>query len=154
MPSHFLFNHYHRSGFTAAEVVAVVAVLAIIITVSFPSFNSLRARYILGGDAKLLAADLRYTQQLSVTEQTPYELRLEPVNHSYTIVKLGTPEVIHKTITMDNSVTIVDPTGLTNNQVNFNAAGAPSVNGDIILEQTDGYTATISVRPSGFIKVQ
>lgn len=143
-----------RPAFSIAEIVAVVAVLAIILTISFPTFNSLRARYILGGDAKLLAADLRYTQQLSVTEQTLYELRLTPLSRSYEIVKLGSPEVIHKTVTLDNSVTIVNPTGLTDNLVNFNASGAPSVNGDIILEQTEGYAVTVSIRPSGFIKVQ
>lgn len=151
-----MFKGYYsaRPAFTIAETIAVIAVLAIIITISLPSFNQLRARYILGGDAKLLAADLRYTQQLSVTEQTPYELRLEPVNRTYAVVRLAVPETIIKTVTLDESVTINAPTGLVNDRVNFNAAGAPSGSGDIILTQTSGYLVTVSVRPSGFIKVQ
>lgn len=132
----------------------MIAVMGIILAISMPTFSYLRSKYILGGASKVLASDLRYTQQHSVTEQTPYELRLNPSTLTYQIVRLGSPEFINKTVTLDNSITIVSPTGLTENKVSFNSSGAPSASGDIILEHNSGYTAIITVRPSGFITVQ
>ena len=143
-----------KPAFTLGEILAVVAVMAVIVTIAAPSFNYLKARYTLTGAASVLAADLRYTQQRSVTEQKPYELRLVPATRSYTIVRLGSPEVVDKSVTLDSAITISSPTGLIENKVSFNSTGAPSSNGDIVLNHSSGYITTVSVRPSGFVTVQ
>jgi prepilin-type N-terminal cleavage/methylation domain-containing protein len=143
----------HRPGFTFGELVAVIAVMAIMATIAAPSFKYLVAKYTLNGAANLLSADLRYTQQRSVTEQKLYELRIVPATRSYSVVNLVASSTI-KAVTLDPAITISSPTGLASNRVNFNASGAPSSNGDVILSHASGYTSTVSVRPSGFVTVQ
>lgn len=143
-----------KPGFTAGEIAGVVAVVAIIAAISAPSFKALQARYVLGGAAKDLAAELRYAQQRSVTEQQPHELRITTASRSYVLVRLGSPEATVKSGTLDQAITISAPTGLTNDRVSFNAAGAPSNSGDVVLVHSGGTIATVSVRPSGFVTVQ
>jgi type IV fimbrial biogenesis protein FimT len=144
----------HRPAFTMGEILAVLAVMAVIVTIAAPSFSGLQARYVLGGAAKDLAGDLRYTQQRSVTEQQPYELRIDTVARNYSVVRLGSPETTVKSTTFDAAVTVDSPTGLNANRVSFNSSGAPSNSGDVVLIHSGGTIATVSVRPSGFVTVQ
>lgn len=141
-----------RPGLTAPEIATVVAVIGILLLVSVPTFSSLRARYQVGGAAKLLSSDLRYAQQRSVTEQAAYGLRLSPALGSYEVFRVGPPETLDRLVTLDPLVSIVSPTGLANDTVTFNAAGAPSASGDVTLRHANGTTVTVSVRPSGYIK--
>lgn len=143
-----------RPGYTVGEVIGVLAVMAVIVTIAAPSFSNLKARYTLGGAAKQLATDLRYAQQRSVTEQRSHELRITTATRSYTVVRTGSPEVTVKSVTLDPAVTIGAPTGLTANRVSFNASGAPSNSGDVVLIHSGGTVTTVSVRPSGFVRVQ
>lgn len=146
--------HRTRPGFTAGEIAGVLAMMAILVTIAAPSFRSLQSRYVLGGAAKSLAGDLRYAQQLSVTQQQPYGVRIDPPSRSYTVVQLGSPEATVKSVTLDQSVAVDSPTGLDDDEVSFNSAGAPSNSGDVVLVHAGGTIATVSVRPSGFVTAQ
>ncbi|MDD5032470.1 MAG: hypothetical protein PHR36_05560, partial [Patescibacteria group bacterium] len=83
-----------------------------------------------------------------------YLVELDSGSDSYQILKGGVATTNIKTVEFDSSVNFQQITGLTENQVVFNFYGGVSESGQIILVNTNGKTATINVKPSGYIQLE
>jgi len=143
------------AGFTLVEILVVIAIIIIIIGISIPTFKTFQPTLQLNGAVRGLVSDLRYAQQLAVTEQFEYCLRFFPGNKKYELIKCQDPkaEEILKTVFLQNISSMVITGFNSDNEARYNPYGAVRENGTITLVNTEGKIKTVEVRPSGFIKI-
>lgn len=142
----------HR-GFTLVEVLLVIGLLGIIAAAYFSAsqFNQPSRR--LSAAVRDLTTDLRYAQELSVTEQIVHGIRIATTTSSYKLLRLSTTTVEVFDKDLPSGITFQAVTGFIDNEVRFNAYGAVSEDGTITLINTDSATTTIDIRPSGFVRI-
>lgn len=128
-------------------------IIALLSTITIPYLRKYQPNLKLDAAARNLTSDLRYAQQLTITQQTIHKLAFNISQNSYQILKTDTATTVVKTVTLDGEVTVKEITNLTDNQVIFNAYGGVSESGQIILTNTTGATATINIKPSGYIEL-
>jgi len=136
------------------EILVVFGVIALLATISIPYLKKYQPNLKLNATARDLTADLRYAQQLTVTEQATYLVDLDLDGDSYQILKGGIATTTIKTVEFDPSVSFQQIIGLTDNQVVFNFYGGVSESGQVILVNTNNKTATINIKPSGYIQLE
>jgi len=145
-------------GFTLIELLIIVGVIGILVGISIPVFKRFQPVFQLNGAVRGLVTDLRYAQQLTVTEQKEHCVRFfpeseYPENKEYKIIQCQDPEAeeILKTISLQeiDSITI---TNFSNNEARYNPYGAVKEAGSITLG-INGKVKTIDVRPSGFVRI-
>ncbi len=128
-------------------------IMALIATISIPYLKKYQPNLKLDAAARNLTSDLRYAQQLTITQQVVHKVVLDSFDRSYEIVRVDTSTSTVKTVSLDPEVSFSQITGLSGDQVIFNAFGGVSESGQIILTNTQGSTATINVKPSGYIEL-
>src|SRR3989344_9074096 len=143
----------NKKGFTIVEVLVVIGIIYLMAFVSIPLFNNYQKTTKLKSEARLLATNLRLTQQLAITEQNIYTFQLFPLNNNYQIINSASSEVV-KDVTLDSEVTIATTTGLTSSAAQFNPTGAAIETGFIYLINTKNQTSTIEIKPSGYVQVR
>jgi len=136
------------------EVLVAFGIIALMATISIPYIRQYQPNLKLNATARDLTSDLRYAQQLTITEQAVYFVDLNLDDDSYRILKGGVATTTIKTVEFDSSVSFQQITGLTDNEVVFNFYGGASESGEIILINSNGKTATINVKPSGYIQLE
>lgn len=142
-----------QNGFTLIEVMVALLVTAILASISVPFYRSFSFNLDLKSTARDVASDLRYAQQLAVTTQINH-LVVFNINTNHYSIKNSQTENIIKSISIKNPVTILSITDLPGNTVTFNATGAATSSGVIILTNPNNREATIEIKPSGYVKVQ
>ncbi len=144
------------AGFTLAEMLIVIAIIVILAGISIPTFKTFQPTLQLNGAVRGLVGDLRYIQQMAITEQLEYCLRFFPNNNKYELIKCQNPaaEEILKTVFFQGISSITITGFATNNEARYNSYGAVKESGDIVLESSEGKTKTVKVKPSGFIKIE
>lgn len=130
-----------------------IGVMALLITVSIPYLQKYQTNVKLDGTARDLTADLRYAQQLTVTEQIVHMIQFNLADDNYQILKIDTATTTIKTVEFPIEVSFQQITDLTGDQAVFNAYGAVKEAGTVILVNNNGKTATINIRPSGYIQL-
>lgn len=143
----------NQKGSLLIEVLGVLGIFLLIASISIPYIKKYQPNLKLNGVAKELVSDLRYAQQLTVTEQIAHIVQIDLFNNKYEILRLGVATTTIKSINIDSEVFFSEVNGLSDNQVYFNSYGAVREAGDIILINTNSKTALIEVRPSGHIKL-
>jgi len=68
-------KNINLKGFTLIEILVVIAILISLTLISIPFFNSFKPTLQLGSVTREIIADLRYIQQLTITEQVEYCLK-------------------------------------------------------------------------------
>lgn len=143
----------YKKGFTLTEILIIIGIIAVLVGIGIPVFRSYQPTLQLNGAVRNLVSDLRYTQQLAVTQQLEHCVRFFSEDKKYKIIQCQNPEAeeILKTISVQeiNSITVTD---FSNNEARYNPYGAVKKDGTVILE-VNGKTKTIKVRPSGFVKI-
>ncbi|MCK5044475.1 prepilin-type N-terminal cleavage/methylation domain-containing protein [Candidatus Parcubacteria bacterium] len=143
------------TGFSLIEILIVVAMVTIIAGISFVSFKNIQPILELKGMTSELTNDLRYAQQLAVTEQIDHGIHIFPIEGKYQIIKYGSVQEILKEKLLPDKIDFSEVNGFTNNEAKFNAYGAAKEQGTIIiLSVEDNSTTRIEVSPSGFVKNQ
>ncbi len=139
-------------GSLLIQLLVSVGIIAMLSVISIPIIRNYQPNMKLRAEAKLLVSDLRYAQQLTVTEQKVHYLKMDIISAEYQIIKQEAPESPIKTKNLDSAVNFQEITELTDNQVVFNSYGGVSESGQIILVNSNGKTTTINVKPSGYIQ--
>jgi prepilin-type N-terminal cleavage/methylation domain-containing protein len=141
-----------KTGFTLIEILTVVGIIAIVATISFPVYQNMRPNITLNAAARDLATDMRYGQQLAVTEQIVYNIIFNTSASSYEI-RNGNTDVLLRNKILPSGVTFLSITGLTDNIARFTATGAATESGTIILTNRKNKQSTIEIKPSGYVKI-
>lgn len=138
-------------GFTLIEFLTVLAIIAIISAITIPMFRALRPGFQLSSAVRDLVTNIRCAQQLTVTEQVNYCVKLFLSEKKYQIIQCGESDPLSE-VFLPEEIATFDAAGFTNNEVEFNPYGAVKESGTISLENTKNKTKTIEVKPSGFVR--
>jgi len=141
-----------RKGFSLIEFLIVISIIGILVGISIPVFKQFQPSLQLNGAVRNLVTDLRYTQQLTVTEQVEYCLQLFKSEKKYQIIQCGETQPIKEVSLPGEIIELTINPALANDEVRYNPYGAVKEHANITLKNTENETKTIEVRPSGFIK--
>lgn len=144
----------NQSGTLLINLAVGLGVIALLMTISIPYLRRYQPNMKLDAESRSLAANLRYAQQLTVTEQAVYTVDFNLGGDSYQIIKTGVASTTIKTVEFDPEVSFQQITGLTDNRVVFNYYGGVSQSGQVVLINTNFKTAAINIKPSGYIKLE
>lgn len=135
------------------EILVVLGIIAIIALINLPLLQQYQPTLKLKGEARALASDLRYAQQLTLTEQVIHLARFFPDVNKYQIIRAeeGQDEAILKETFLSQPIEFQEIT-FTDNEVSFNAGGGSSETGYVTLTNGDK-TVMVEVKPSGYIKI-
>lgn len=100
-----------------------------------------------------LASDLRYAQQLAVTSQVNYGVTFNVSEKTYQIKNYQT-QASTKLVKIPSNIDILSINDFPDNTITFNATGAATSTGSIVLINQNGRTSTIEIKPSGYVKIQ
>jgi len=148
-----------RPGFNLVEISVVIAILGILMMIGIPSARFFIPNIELTTTAREVTSQLRFAAQQSVTEQVKYLIKFNTVLGQYSLYRLPDPldpevEEFIETKELPSSISFNSISGLTENEVSFNSAGAPSESGQIELKNTNNSSKTINIRPSGYVKIE
>lgn len=135
------------------DLLVTLGIMVLLFTISIPYLKRYQPNLELNGVARKLTADLRYAQQLTVTEQIVHKVSLDINNDSYSVLKIGIATTTVKEVVFPANVNIQEITGLTSNTVVFNSYGGVSQSGQIILINTNNKTSEINIKPSGYVQL-
>ena len=138
-------------GFSLIEISVVLFILSILAGIGYFAFSGSRSTVRLAGTSRDLVADLRYAQQLAVSQQIKYGVRFYSSEKKYEVVQLSDPEQTIKTVNLPAEIGF-QQIDFTNSQAKFNIYGAATEAGSVILEDQGSNIITIEVKPSGFVK--
>ncbi len=141
-----------KRAFTLMEVLVVISVIVILTIITIPGYRAFQPNLQLRSVSREIASDLRYIQQLTITEQEEYCLKILSLEKKYQLVKCGQADPIKEKM-MPDKIQAISATGFTNDEVRYNPYGAVSESGTITLENTKSETKNILVKPSGFIRI-
>ena len=140
-------------GFSLIELLTVLAIMAILAAIAVPTYRAIGPNLSLNAAARDMASDLRYAQQLSVTEQNIYSVVFNISQNSYQIKNSASGSVV-KNVSLSQQLTIYQITGLSSSTVSFNATGAAQESGTINLTNVNNHHSLIEIKPSGYVKIQ
>jgi len=145
----------NNKGFTLTEIIVVIAIFFILVTMSWVAFQRLQPSLQLGAVCSDLVSDLRYVQQLAISEQVNYGIDFSTTTNSYAIYRFATTTEQLSTKNLPAEISFCDLSGLTaNTQAIFNPYGAVLNAGSICLQNRNNQTKIVDIRPSGFVRVQ
>lgn len=140
-------------GFTLIEIIAVLAIFGLLTLISLPVYKQIKPNLTLNAEARDLVSNLKYAQQLSVTEQVNYAVVFNQALNQYAIINNVTGATV-KTKILNNLISIQSIDDLTDNKAVFNVTGAAVENGSVIITNINNSTFTISIKPSGYVKIE
>jgi Tfp pilus assembly protein FimT len=138
-------------GLTLIETLMIISIILLILIIEGPNIKNYSNNWILKSATQDLASDLRYTQQLTVTEQRIYNVSIDTVNKKYSVIL--EPSTTIKTVYLPSSTSFGAINGFTDNKVTFNFMGAVSQSGSITISNQQGTSKIIYIRPSGYIEI-
>lgn len=142
-----------NQGSLLLNILVSLGVIALMATISIPYLKKYQPNLKLNATARDLTADLRYAQQLTITEQVIHSVKFDLADDSYQILKSGVATTTIKTVEFDSDVSFQQITGLSDNQVIFNFYGGVSESGQVTLINTNNKTAIINIKPSGYVQL-
>ncbi len=142
-----------KKGFTLTEILIVIGIIVILAGISIPVFRTYQPTLQLSGAVRDLITDIRYVQQMAVTEQINHGIFLYLDDNQYQIIKYKELEEVLFSKNLPETVSFYEIEGLIDNQIIFNPYGAIKESGNITLINTKQESKTIDIRPSGFVKI-
>ncbi len=141
-------------GIMLINILIGISILAVLATLSIPYFRKFESNLQLSSAARDLVTDLRYAQQLTVSEQIPYIIHLDDTNNSYQILKIDSATTTIKSINLPEEASFQSINDLSGNNVYFNSFGGVKESGSIVLVNTNSLTKTINIKPSGYVQLE
>ncbi|MEI6288058.1 MAG: GspH/FimT family pseudopilin [bacterium] len=140
----------NQTGFSMAELVIVLAITSIIATISIMIYKQLEPNLDLDANTRQVASDLRYAQQLTVTEQAIYSVQFDQSHYSI-INTVSAKTILSRTL--KQNITLPTITGFTDNTVRFTPTGAAIQSGIIYLKNSKNTTSSVEIKPSGYVEI-
>jgi len=141
----------NQPGFSLlTDILVAAGIIALLSATSIPFIGRYQPTLKLSSAAKQLSGDLRYAQQLTITEQINHILRLDLIQKSYQITK---EDGLIKSVQLENGISFSASTTATSVEFNPYGAVTGSSTGQIVLQNDSGKTAVINVKPSGYIQL-
>lgn len=144
---------YPKSGFSLIEILVVISVIGIISLIGLPVYKSITPNIALNSSIRDMTSDLRYAQQLAVTEQKTYSVTFNILNNSYYVFQADSGDII-RSRNINSQVKIDSITGLSSSTASFTVTGASIESGEIALTNMNNKTNTIEIKPSGYVKIR
>jgi Tfp pilus assembly protein FimT len=141
-----------KKGFSTFELLIGAFIIMLVALVAIPLLTNYKKTTKLRSEARVLATNLRLTQQQAVSEQIIYTLDLLNDPDGYTISNSQTGDII-KQVIFDPEVTIQSISDFSTSSVEFNSTGAALETGSVTLTNTKNQTSIIEVKPSGYVQV-
>lgn len=143
-----------KGGFTLTEFVVAILIVITLASVGVFALRDAQPSLRLSGAARNLATDLRYAQQLAITEQIDHGILLSTTTEDkYQIIRHGVQDEILKEEVLPEGIDFQYISPLANNEVRFNPYGAAKEAATTTLINVKNKTKTIRVSPSGFVKI-
>ena len=136
------------------DLLVTFGIIALLATLAIPYLKKYQPNLKLNAAARDLTTDLRYAQQLTITEQKVHQVIFDLANNSYQIQKTGIATTTVKTVIFESEISFKQITNLTGNKVIFNYYGGVSQAGTVVLTNTNNIDATVNIKPSGYIQLQ
>jgi len=140
-------------AFTVIELLVSLFIIGVLSLIGIPAFRAFAPNLELNGAARELVSNLRYSQQLSVTEQIKYGIRISTTTREYQLIKYTNPEEIIETKELPRALDFYEISDFTNNEIRYNSYGSVEEEGNISLINNKGVILIIEVKSSGFIKI-
>lgn len=139
------------------ELIIVVGIMIILISISISVFNGVWEKEKLSSVVRDIVTDIRYAQQLAITEQIYYGVRFISIQNGqdkYELFKYSSSTVseIIQSKNLPDGINFQSIT-FSNDLVFFNPYGAANEQGFVVLTSNASNTSTIEVEPSGFVKI-
>ena len=135
------------------DLLVVLGIIVLLSTMAIPYIRRYQPNLKLHGTARNLASDLRYAQQLAVTQQKVHVVYFDAANNQYLIQRLDTATTTVKTVNFDPDISYQQITGLDNNYVYYNFYGGVSQPGQITLKNNNNLTSLINIKASGYVEL-
>lgn len=136
------------------DLLVTLGIIALLSTLTIPYLKKYQPNLKLNAAARDLTTDLRYAQQLTITEQKIHQVIFDLVNNKYQIQKIDAATTTIKTVSFESEVSLKQIVDLTDNKVVFNYYGGVSQSGEIILTNANNASSTIYIKPSGYIQLK
>lgn len=143
----------NSKGMTVIEIVVVIIIIAILSSIGFEIFKNIEPSLELSGVTRDLITDIRYTQELAVSEQIIHGICFFSSENKYQLKSYGTVEEILKEKFLPSGISFQAINGFSGDCLKFNPYGSVKEAGNIILVNTKNETKNIEVKPSGFSKI-
>jgi len=143
-----------KNGFLLIDILVSAGIFVILAGIGIPYIRKYQPNLKLDASARNLTADLRLAQQLTITEQVVHIVNFDFSNDSYSILRLGTATTTVKSVSLDSEIGWQEISGLDDNKVFFNFYGGVSQPGQIILNNANGRSAIINIKPSGYVQLE
>ncbi|MFA6171871.1 MAG: GspH/FimT family pseudopilin [Patescibacteria group bacterium] len=143
-----------RRAFTVYEILIVIGIIVLLSAITIPYINKFQPNLKLNAAARGLTADLRYAQQLTITEQVLHLVSLDIASGSYSLLRVDAATTTVKSVDLPLSVSF-NAASTTVSQVRFNSYGgvvSGSV-GQIFLTNTNSKNQLINIKPSGYVEL-
>jgi len=140
-------------GFTLIEILVVIAVIGMTTWMSATFIKYQQPTIKLYTASQALRSHIQKARQYTLTNQITHAIHLSVAEESYELVDLSGPTEL-EAFTLPQNIEFGLITPFTDDQISFNAAGAASQAGIIILENSRGDSKTITINPSGYIQVE
>jgi Tfp pilus assembly protein FimT len=146
----------NRDGYFLIDVLVVIGIVGVVAVAAVPYIRDFQPRLTLDSAKKQIASDLRYTQQLAVTEQSLHGVEFDEIMDTYEVVKMdpdGSTSVI-KSRELAKGVGIKEVVNSDDGLVEFNSYGGVDEACRVVLEHTNGDVGQVIIKPSGYISVK
>ena len=144
----------NQKGALLVETIAAIGILTMLSLLAMPLLQRYRSNLDLNGISKDLTSDLRLAQQLTISEQNIHLIQFDTAAKNYSLLKLSPATTTVKSISLPAGTSYQAIDSNLNNQVRFNSFGGVSQSGKIVLINTLSKTATINIKPSGYVELQ
>lgn len=148
-----LFNARKQKGEMLVNILVSIGIIALLTAVTIPYFRRFQPDLKLHSAARALTTDLRYAQQLTITEQVVHSVVFDLINKKYEVIKAEPENTVLKMVFLDAEINYGGISGLTGNQVSFNSYGGVSEAGQITFTNNYGSTVIVNIKPSGYIQL-
>ena len=148
----FIFKN-HR-GSMLIDLLVALGIVALLSTITIPYIRKYQPNLKLSATARDLTTDIRYAQQLTVTEQKVHQVNFDEVQDRYEILRVDAATTTIKSVNFDPEVSFKEITGLVDNKIVFNFYGGVSQAGQVILTNINNAEAVINIKPSGYVQLE